>query len=270
MGMSGPSKAQITRSPQYESHPEDKFRELQVGDVIFDVSAEQFGIVFSIEREVVRYRARSGIDTDAGKEQIALVTGNLLGKESAPEHENLIGAETQAELNFAEQLGFWDAVNYIKPRLPEIPIGEATMQHLHREIFGPVYSWGGRYRKEPIVVGRHDSPTPDWREVPWLVKEFFRSFRSPLLRQAHKSRQHMLEAQLELHRELAGIHPFHDGNGRIIRLLSDILALEWGFEMRWDFEGVPKGRYHSAVRRAVHGGNSTYLRRLLDRFLIGG
>lgn len=268
-GQPKPPRTVSDNAPTYSYHPFEMNRSFQVGDIVFDFLDFQFCVLITepIDNKW-KMVSRSGEHVDRHVRDIELVSGNVVGTTRVTDECNLIGAITEAELAYAELLGFERANAYLKARLPNVTIGEKTMLELHMEVFGDIYQWGGRYREEDVVVGRRDSPTVLWQEVPSRVSTFFRSFRNPLLRRAHESRQHLLEALVELHRELAAIHPFKDGNGRIIRMLCEILALEWGYELRWDFTGVGKvRRYHDAVRRAVHNGDNRYLRNQLNQRL---
>jgi cell filamentation protein len=142
------------------------------------------------------------------------------------------------------------------------------MLRLHQLMFGQVYDWGGRYRSENLVVGRREFPTKEWELVPDATKTFFKKFSNPLLRQASKSKSHIVAALVEFHKELAWIHPFKDGNGRVIRTLSALLALEWNYVLFWDIDSSKKKhRYHYAIQRAVHTANKKYLRSIIEQSL---
>ena len=200
---------------------------------------------------------------------LEFIFDNLIGDKTDPIESNLVGAQTQAELDFAERLGQYVIENYLKQALPNIRIGEETLQRLHYLMFGYVYKWAGQYRTEDLVVGQHESPTLDWEKVPTAIRVFFKKFSNPLLRDAHQSQTHLEEALLELHIKLAWIHPFKDGNGRVIRLMLNLFALEWGYQINWSFDfGKKRRRYHYAVRRAVHTSNLHYLRLIIRQSLV--
>lgn len=72
----------------------------------------------------------------------------------------------------------------------------------------------------------------------WLLPEVFRS---------------AVRALAETHVELVLIHPFRDGNGRLARVLSTLMALQAGLPLL-DFRviaGEKKGEYFSAVRAGL-------------------
>ena len=173
------------------------------------------------------------------------------------------------ELDFAEALGHKACIDDIIKRLPNIPISENTLKRLHRLMFGQVYAWAGEYREEELVVGIHNSPTLPQAEVDLAVKTFFRDFTNPLLRRAHeRGTEYLVEALLTFHVQMAWIHPFKDGNGRVIRIMCSLIALEWGHELRWDVDkGRKRQQYHKAVRYAVHSERKKYLRRIIRQSL---
>ncbi|EAT7399724.1 hypothetical protein CV198_23215 [Salmonella enterica] len=70
----------------------------------------------------------------------------------------------------------------------------------------------------------------------------------------------------ELHKELAWIHPFEDGNGRAIRMYLLILSMSVGFYMDLSkLNGSKKSKafYHYAVRKSIYDSNSRYLYRII-------
>ncbi len=44
------------------------------------------------------------------------------------------------------------------------------------------------------------------------------------------SREQVIEAIATVHVELILIHPFREGNGRLSRLLADVMAVQAGFQ----------------------------------------
>ncbi|MEK8018037.1 MAG: hypothetical protein VSS75_014275, partial [Candidatus Parabeggiatoa sp.] len=67
---------------------------------------------------------------------LEFIFDNLIGAKTEPIESNLVGAQTQAELDFAERLGQYSIENYLKQALPNIRIGEETLQRLHYLMFG--------------------------------------------------------------------------------------------------------------------------------------
>lgn len=66
-------------------------------------------------------------------------------------------------------------------------------------------------------------------------------------------RSAVARALAEVHTELVLIHPFREGNGRVTRLLSTLMALQAGLPLL-DFQviaGEQKGAYFEAVRAGL-------------------
>ncbi len=269
VGQPKPEKHTIDIHPKYPHHPKEQPREFQVGDVVFHFPKMQFAVLIGYEGGFWQTQSRLGSLLKCRTKSLEFIFDNLIEDKTDPIESNLVGAQTQAELDFAERLGQYAIENYLKQALPNIRIGEETLQRLHYFMFGYVYKWAGQYRTEDLVVGQHESPTLDWEKIPTAIQIFFKKFSNPLLRYAHKSQAHLEEALLELHIKLAWIHPFKDGNGRVIRLMLNLLALEWGYQINWYLESGKKiRRYHYAVRRAVHTSNRHYLRLMIRQSLV--
>ncbi|MBN4079485.1 Fic family protein [Beggiatoa alba] len=81
----------------------------------------------------------------------------------------------------------------------------------------------GEYRTRPVQVGSHIPPDSNKLNgyMGWLETEFD-------LNKIHGTRR--VIAAAALHHRLAWIHPFQDGNGRVIRLLTDCYMRCSGFD----------------------------------------
>ncbi len=266
VGHPKPEKSLIASRPCYTRHPYEKGRECQVGDLVMHFPSMRFAVLYGHDRGLWHAEARLGGIFCCRESSLKLVSDNLIWSHTEKAEHNLVGAKTRDELNFAERLGEIEATDYIERALPHIPVEEATLLRLHRLTFQQLYEWAGKYRDEEIVVGIHNSPTLEADAIPVKVKDFFKN--SAILRQAGRSKTCLLEALLEFHTELAWIHPFMDGNGRIIRIMCSLIAFEWGHKLIWDVEkGKKRRQYHKAVRYAVHKNKRNYLRMIIARSL---
>ena len=75
----------------------------------------------------------------------------------------------------------------------------------------------GEYREHDVQVGRHVPVSPG--AVPRFMARFEQSYRA-------LSRGQMILAAAAAHHRLAWIHPFLDGNGRVIRLMSHAMMAD--------------------------------------------
>ena len=75
----------------------------------------------------------------------------------------------------------------------------------------------GQYRDCEVIVGKHIAPKHETLEA---FIEKFESFYNPLSKSNHSKTKRIISIAASHHR-LAWIHPFLDGNGRVVRLCSD-------------------------------------------------
>jgi cell filamentation protein len=140
------------------------------------------------------------------------------------------------------------------------------VRRMHREWLGLIYPWAGTYRSVNIAkAGFMFAAAP---EIPRLMTDFSRR----VLRSHTPGRAGSLEAQAQalavVHAELILIHPFRDGNGRLARLLSTLMALQMGLPPL-DFGGVhgtEKRRYIEAIHASV-GADYDPMKRVMRRVI---
>lgn len=103
---------------------------------------------------------------------------------------------------------------------------ETDLKIFHRTFFTPFdRREAGFYRTEPVMLRNKDTwvQFPDFRKVPSLVAEVFREL-GDLQKCACP-----VERAAKLHFRLVSIHPFIDGNGRAVRLLSSAALCQGGY-----------------------------------------
>jgi cell filamentation protein len=89
--------------------------------------------------------------------------------------------------------------------------------------------------------------------VPALMSEFEKDQLARLTPCRFDKMEEVISALAEVHVELVLIHPFREGNGRIARLLSVLMALQAGLPPL-DFSGIEgekKEEYFAAVRAGL-------------------
>lgn len=80
----------------------------------------------------------------------------------------------------------------------------------------------GEYRDHSVLVGKHEPPPPS--EINSYMQWLAFSFNPDKIHGTNR-----VIAAAALHHRLAWIHPFQDGNGRVIRLLTDCYMRHSGF-----------------------------------------
>jgi cell filamentation protein len=142
----------------------------------------------------------------------------------------------------------------------------ADIRGLHRLWLGRIYPWAGNYRTLNIGKGGFQ-----FAHAP-LIPRLMSAFGKEVLRR-HTPCGHALEVPLarslaEVHAELILIHPFRDGNGRVARLLSLLMARQAGLQSM-DFSPFA-GRWKRMYVRAIHaaiGRDYAPLERLFARVI---
>ncbi|MBU0662591.1 Fic family protein [Candidatus Micrarchaeota archaeon] len=98
------------------------------------------------------------------------------------------------------------------------PITEESILEFHRTAMNSLAAGAGKFRKENVrIKGNPDFRTPDWRELPALLKNFFKD--ANIQEKEKVSAAETVERAAFLHNEFQRIHPFIDGNSRTSRAI---------------------------------------------------
>ena len=117
--------------------------------------------------------------------------------------------ETRGELNQLEQQNIQNGLKWLERQksIPKI-LSESFIRRLHKELFGNVWSWAGRFRLtgknlgvDPTVIGVELRNLLDDTNY-WIEHDTFDS----------------LEFAARFHHRLVQIHAFPNGNGRHARI----------------------------------------------------
>lgn len=149
------------------------------------------------------------------------------------------------------------------------PLGELAFKEIHNAMFSGIHHWAGVYREHEVVVGDRDRATVHHSEINKCMKVVFqKTFKNRI--SSINNIDSLSRMLTSLHKDLAWIHPFEDGNGRAIRFYLLILSLLLGFRMNvQDFIGDKKRKsfYHYAVRKAIYDNNCKYLHEIIRKSL---
>lgn len=124
------------------------------------------------------------------------------------------------------------------------------LREWHRRWLGNVYVWAGRYRT--LNMGKGEFQFAASYRVPKLMSALdtrILSFHTPC---SGFSEDQLSEAIAIVHVELILIHPFREGNGRLSRLLANMMALQAGWP-ELDYTTLDKCRneYFSAIQAGM-------------------
>ncbi len=108
----------------------------------------------------------------------------------------------------------------------------------------------GRFRKTAVHVGNFDLYFPAPSAVPQMMREYCRKF--PTILPGTVKYDPIVEAAKASHR-FVSVHPYEDGNGRVSRLIMNLVL--WGHFPPVYLKADKKGRhrYRQALQRADRG-----------------
>jgi cell filamentation protein len=165
---------------------------------------------------------------------------------------NKLGITTVDEMNAAETAALAAATEeFVNLFDSQHRFTADDIRTMHRRWLGGIYDWAGEYRQ--VNIGKGGFQFAGARLIPKLMMDFengpLRTFTPCVLTEAAT----IAGALAETHVELVLIHPFREGNGRISRMLSVLMALQAGLPFL-DFSamaGDRKSEYFSAVQKGL-------------------
>jgi Fic family protein len=125
-----------------------------------------------------------------------------------------------------EALGHAEAYDFLYTLAKAKSIAEADIKNLHKLFYKRIDEKNaGVYRKARALItgSKYPLPTPD--QIPALMKSLM-----PKIRKWRKDK-HPVEVAALAHKEFVFIHPFVDGNGRVARLLTNLLLVQEGYNI---------------------------------------
>lgn len=127
---------------------------------------------------------------------------------------------TRADLNEAEEENILKGAAWAHRRRggAEALLNEDFSKNLHRQMFGEVWKWAGKYRQNELNIGV--APHLVAAEMPVM-------FESTRFWVENKT-FHPDEIAVRLHHRLTQIHGFPNGNGRHARMTADLLIEKLG------------------------------------------
>lgn len=165
---------------------------------------------------------------------------------------NLLGIKRLGDIQLAEsqalRLAQADAIERFSA---DHCFSAADIRLLHRIWLGPIYAWAGETRSINIGKGGFQFATATL--IPGLMAGAERTALAHHTPCAPASDESVALALAAVHAELVLIHPFRDGNGRLMRLVSLLMGLQAGLPPL-DFsplDGRGKNRYIAGIHAAM-------------------
>lgn len=174
--------------------------------------------------------------------------------------DNLLGLTQAEEINFHEAKGISHAELFILNLEEQTEFSARLILNIHKEAFGELYAWAGKWRTTDLKVGIFVPPT--FHSIPNLIYQYADEVK-------FKSAKVMNENELAdlltyVHHRFVYIHPFNNGNGRTARLLMNFIAMVKGYKpiQLYHREGEDRKIYIDAIRKGDKG-NTESLKQLI-------
>lgn len=133
----------------------------------------------------------------------------------------------------------------------------------HRQWLGNVYDWAGKLRNANLAKDGFQFAAAD--RIPLLIAGFEKQFLSLSGELNSLTRLELVSYLAECHVEFILIHPFREGNGRLSRLLCDMLSVLAGKGVLdyslWDEHKI---FYFKAIQAGVSGNYSPMMQLVND------
>lgn len=152
----------------------------------------------------------------------------------------------EAELVLLEQL----YLSVFEEQFPEGQLGVAMLKSWHHRWLGNIYEWAGQERAVNISKGGFIFASA--AQLPKLLNEFDSKYLAQYTPCNGMDEEQLITAIAITHVELILIHPFREGNGRLSRLLADVMAVQGGYKpldyQSWEQN---KSQYISAIHAGI-------------------
>jgi cell filamentation protein len=162
---------------------------------------------------------------------------------------NRLGIKSPKEMDDAEALALKKAMEKLVRKFDEKHrFTAADIRAFHRIWLEGLYEWAGKYRQ--VNITKDGFPFAAAAHIPALMTQFEQNVLTRNTPCNFKEGTEVVHALAETHIELVLIHPFREGNGRVARILSTLMALQAGLPLL-DFSliaGKRKKEYFSAIQ----------------------
>jgi len=138
---------------------------------------------------------------------------------------NRRGIQTAAEMDVLEARALQRVMSEAVRQFGETHrFTAADICGLHKAWLGEIYDWAGNYRQ--VNISKGDFPFAAAAQVPVLMAQFERDVLARYTPCVFADRAAVVAALAVTHVELVLVHPFREGNGRVARMLSLLMALQ--------------------------------------------
>ncbi|MGB5446744.1 MAG: Fic family protein [Psychromonas sp.] len=176
---------------------------------------------------------------------------------------NLLDLTDESEMNEAETALLFKLYEYLFSEKNTFakPLSVAAIIDWHRKWLGNVYQWAGDTRT--VNMGKGGFEFAAALQVPRLLREFDKNYLAQSNELENLNEDELVDYLAKVHVEFILIHPFCEGNGRLSRLLLDVLVFKAGYEpLDYSLWDKHKDFYLKSIQAGASG-NYEYMERLV-------
>lgn len=131
--------------------------------------------------------------------------------------------------NIKEIKNMENALDFIDKTITGTNLTNAYIYELHKKVVKDLAGDGsqmpGRFRNMNVTISQSSHTPPDYTQVDSYMEELLN-----FINQDHPSKYDLLKTAIAHHR-LVWIHPFDNGNGRVVRLFTYAMLVKQGFNI---------------------------------------
>lgn len=164
---------------------------------------------------------------------------------------NKLGIADPDEIDGAELVLLEQLYHLVfEEQFPQKRITVDLLKSWHRSWLGNIYAWAGLERTVNISKGGFMfAPSA---QLPKLLSEFDTRYLARYTPCTGMEEKQLIAAIAITHVELILIHPFREGNGRLSRLLADVMAVQGGYKpLNYQSWEQNKAEYISAIHAGM-------------------
>lgn len=140
------------------------------------------------------------------------------------------GGKAQETDQLREIANIEAAMDYIEEQMrPGTPLTEHFIRELHAMTVHDLHREGdktpGAYRQSQVRISQSEHLPPDFMHVPGYMQELV-----DFVNMSNSPKYDLMKVALAHHR-FGWIHPFGNGNGRVVRLITYALMIKYGFNV---------------------------------------
>ncbi|MBU1941838.1 MAG: Fic family protein [Candidatus Thermoplasmatota archaeon] len=129
------------------------------------------------------------------------------------------------------------------------PVSPDNIQEIHEIVTKGILRESGKYRTENVRITGSKTTPPSYTKIVKLMEEYISNIKELKL--------HPIKKAAFIHHELVRIHPFHDGNGRVSRLITNLYLMKEGYPPII-LKKEDRRKYYRVLQRADNGDLSAF------------